>query len=77
MAAGFPRDACLDHDAYPIFPSIESLLRELGEDFVSLHRDGPTWHALGKIMSPSEDGTGLTPEEALANLYISLHGHNR
>jgi hypothetical protein len=80
--AGFPQSelALAQQKAgydYVSMPALSDLLAACGEDFRALSREPDCWLACGYV---SEDGewrnmhAGDSPEEALARLWLSIHG---
>lgn len=78
--AGFPIKRKID-ESHPekdmmnwidVPPSIEDLIRELGEELLQLTRICQSqFYVVGR--TPLKPIMGDTPEEALANLYLALH----
>jgi len=63
------------HDEYFVCPTIEDLLKELGENFDSLDRSGDRcWFAQGG--GYADACTFENAEQALAHLYLSLLAHD-
>lgn len=81
--AGFPQNARMgafisdndgeNGDCYG--PTLSELIHECGEGFEMLERDGKwwAWEYSGVDGGGGKSGSGQTPEEAVANLWLKLN----
>ena len=84
--AGFPQDknGCVispeghignnfDTDEHCLVPTLDEVIEELGDKFVSLENTKDGWCAVGGEVKKLEYPLGKTPLEAVSNLYIKLN----
>lgn len=71
----------IDSNEPPSTPSLSELIEAIGQDFIALARSdsGDEWKAMGSPYNGSpipvgqKDSIAATPEEAVANLWLTLN----